>query len=98
MYSLERHIPYFKIQGANMGPTWVLSAPDGPHVGPMNLAFRDYSDVAQASRWLKSQLHRLFDIQFGEADNNWPFTRRNLQVISGFPSQRASNILSVPVA
>ena len=24
-----------------MGPTWVLSAPDGPHVGPMNLALRD---------------------------------------------------------
>ena len=24
-----------------MGPTWVLSAPDGPHVGPMNLAVRD---------------------------------------------------------
>ena len=23
--------------GANMGPTWVLSASDGPHVGPMNL-------------------------------------------------------------
>ena len=29
-----------KVQGANMGPTWVLSAPDGPHVGPMNLAIR----------------------------------------------------------
>ena len=27
-----------KFMGANMGPTWVLSAPDGPHVGPMNLA------------------------------------------------------------
>ena len=27
-----------KIRGANMGPTWVLSAPDGPRVGPMNLA------------------------------------------------------------
>ena len=27
--------------GANMGPTLVLSAPDGPHVGPMNLAIRD---------------------------------------------------------
>ena len=26
-----------KSVGANMGPTWVLSAPDGPHVGPMNL-------------------------------------------------------------
>ena len=24
-----------------MGPTWVLSAPDGPHVGPMNLPIRD---------------------------------------------------------
>ena len=23
-----------------MGPTWVLAAPDGPHVGPMNLAIR----------------------------------------------------------
>ena len=21
-----------------MGPTWALSAPDGPHAGPMNLA------------------------------------------------------------
>ena len=29
-----------KVRGANMGPTWVLSAPDGPHVGPMNLAIR----------------------------------------------------------
>ena len=26
-----------KVHWANMGPTWVLSAPDGPHVGPMNL-------------------------------------------------------------
>ena len=22
-----------KVHGANMGPTWVLSAPGGPHVG-----------------------------------------------------------------
>ena len=28
------------VHDANMGPTWVLSAPDGPHVGPMNLAIR----------------------------------------------------------
>ena len=27
--------------GANMGPASVLPAPDGPHVGPVNLAFRD---------------------------------------------------------
>ena len=34
-------IPYSKVHGANMGPTWVLSAPDGPHVGPMNLAIKN---------------------------------------------------------
>ena len=32
--------PDSKVHEANMGPTWVLSAPDGPHVGPMNLAIR----------------------------------------------------------
>ena len=26
-----------------MGPTWVLSAPDGPHIDPMNLAISDCS-------------------------------------------------------
>ena len=26
--------------GANMGPTWVLSAPGGPHVGPINLVIK----------------------------------------------------------
>ena len=26
------------VHGANMGSIWVLPAPDGPHVGPMNLA------------------------------------------------------------
>ena len=30
--------PDSKIHGAHMGPTWVLSAPGGPHVGPTNLA------------------------------------------------------------
>ena len=34
--------PDSKVHGANMRPTWVLSAPDGPHVGPMNLAIRVY--------------------------------------------------------
>ena len=32
--------PDSKVHGANMGPTWVLSAPGGPHVVPMNLAIR----------------------------------------------------------
>ena len=30
--------PDSKVHGANIEPTWVLSAPDEPHVGPMNLA------------------------------------------------------------
>ena len=33
--------PDSKVYGANMGPTWALSAPDGLHVGPMNLASRE---------------------------------------------------------
>ena len=35
------HIRDSKVHGANMGPIWVLSAPDGPHVDPLNLAIRD---------------------------------------------------------
>ena len=33
-------VPENKVYGANMGPSWVLSATDGPHIGPMNLAIR----------------------------------------------------------
>ena len=41
--STLRAIPDNKVHGTNTGPTWVLSAPDGPHVGPMSLAIRDVS-------------------------------------------------------
>ena len=37
--------PDSKVHGANMGPTWVLAAPDGPHVGPMNLFIRVWIGV-----------------------------------------------------
>ena len=47
-------IPDSKVHMANMGPTWVLSAPDGPHVGPMNLAIRDESG------WVEGGLCFLF--------------------------------------
>ena len=33
--------PDSKVHGAVMGPTWVLSATDGTHVGPMNFAIRE---------------------------------------------------------
>ena len=32
--------PDSNIHGANMGPTWVLSAQSGPHVSPINLVIR----------------------------------------------------------
>ena len=37
-HSYRGYNPDSKAHGANMGPTWVLSAPDGSHVGHMNLA------------------------------------------------------------
>ena len=40
--------PDSKVHGANMGPTWVLSSPDGPHVGPMNLAIRALASMPSA--------------------------------------------------
>ena len=38
---ISKLTPNSKVHGANMGTTWVLSAPDGPHVGPVNIAIRD---------------------------------------------------------
>ena len=35
-----------KVHGANMGPTWVLLAPDRSRVGPMNLVIREYMEPA----------------------------------------------------
>ena len=37
--------PDSKVNGASMGPTWGMSAPDGPHVGPMNIAVMVYIRV-----------------------------------------------------
>ena len=47
LYTSWRNIdPDSKVHGANMGPTWVLSAPDGPHVGPWTLLSRDAASFA----------------------------------------------------
>ena len=37
--------PDSKLHRANMGPTWVLPAPGGTHVGPVNLAIWDSKAV-----------------------------------------------------
>ena len=49
VYIICTTYPDSKVHGANMGPTWVLSAPDGPHVGPMNLATRVVASDSQIS-------------------------------------------------
>ena len=40
-YIILDKYPDSKVHGDNMGPTWILSAPDGPHDGTMNLAIRE---------------------------------------------------------
>ena len=49
--TLPHVIPNNKVHGTKMGPTWVLSAPDRPHVGPMNLAIRDGLLPDGFNRW-----------------------------------------------
>ena len=44
--SMDKTIPDSKVHGANMGSTWVLSAPDGPHVDPINIALRDFNTIS----------------------------------------------------
>ena len=38
---MNDYIPDNKVHGANMGPTWVLSAPGESHVGHMKIAIWD---------------------------------------------------------
>ena len=58
--SWKKDPPDSKVRGANMGPTWVLSAPDVPHVGPMNLAIwavyptESMSYFSENALWKKS--------------------------------------------
>ena len=41
--------------GANIGPTGVMSAPDGPHVGPMNFAISERHPLSWLSQLLSAQ-------------------------------------------
>ena len=43
--------PDSKVHGANMGPTFVLSVPGGPHVGLMNLAIWEVSPSSAVPDW-----------------------------------------------
>ena len=61
-------VPDSKVHGANMGPTCVLSAPDGLHAGPMNLAIRGYYWQVPGSFTYPFCLQKLYFLQFHNAD------------------------------
>ena len=67
--SYKETYPDSKNHGANMGPTWVLLAPGGPHVGPMNLAIRvnkilhpsnNTNNALAGLLWILSQIAKAF--------------------------------------
>ena len=60
--------PYSKIHGANMGPIWVLPAPGGPHIGPMNLAITEATDSSLVWDFMRSSNKTvLSDIKTGDS-------------------------------
>ena len=70
--------PDSKVYGANMGPTWVLSAPDGPHVGPMNLGIRElmWTELTPTQLDLYSlRKHRLIGINIPVINPKWSSDR-----------------------
>ena len=59
-----------------MGPTWVLSAADGPHFGPMNLAIRE---VTGSTNMWSCLIHALYTLMFFPARSRtpiWMLTRQ----------------------
>ena len=50
--------PDTKVHGANMGPTWVLSAPDGPMLAPWTL-LSGSALVSCDMRWWVQSLHSI---------------------------------------
>ena len=61
-------LPDSKVNGANLGPTWVLPAPDGPHIGPMILAI--WVDLKMSDQDFSHINDRQYDIPYHIA-NKW---------------------------
>ena len=59
-----------KFMRPTWGPSWVLPAPGGPHVGPMNLAFR----VGFPAQWSFAGLSsKLWGIYCEDLGKKWPW-------------------------
>ena len=64
-----------------MGPTWALSASDGPHVDPMNLAIRDITGgkdfvIFQVKREFRQQIVTTPVIMTPFMNINWVYSLR----------------------
>ena len=55
-----------------MGPTWVLSAPDGSHVGPMNLAIRDIAARSNCPGCIQAHWPHSTVREWSEPHQQWP--------------------------
>ena len=64
-------IPHSKVQGANMGPTWVLSAPGGHHVGLMNLVLWDPNPSSWDWFQTSDQYHKVQKIILSSLIATW---------------------------
>ena len=54
LFIYPHSFPDSKVHGTDIGLTWVLSAPDGPNVGPMNFAIRvgyDLQNKTEGCGW-----------------------------------------------
>ena len=67
-------IPDSNFHGAHMGPTWVLSAPGGLHVGPKNLAIRDVYGVWSFFLYISSLPPSCYHIALGGSQNQSSIT------------------------
>ena len=58
LFTCSCYVANTNVQGANMGPTWVLSSSGGPHVGPMNLAL--WYNILCVTMWaIQNRSHTL---------------------------------------
>ena len=79
-------LPDSKVHVANMGPNWVLAAPGGPNVGPMNLAIRVVRGIRRSpmdSTRAGPVIHT-FNVYFDVSMNN---CRINCRVAGKFKRQ-----------
>ena len=80
-------VPDNKVHWANMGPTWVLSAPDGPHVGPFEPCYQGWlacslSPNVAMCQWYWLILDQVMNCGLTAASNH---ATKHWYIVSGMP-------------